>query len=222
MPPERPFTARDALLLVASLVAGITWAATAWPTLFHIFAHLFRWGGYSAAWGGYSASRMRHVDLAEAAEVIRVGSRLLAASLGPPTLMVVALASLGPRSARLAAWRRPGVMACAAAASVLLLEVAAYFLWPGVALGELTRAQGDARNNIVQLPRLSVGANLLGTIACGVGEHPGLAVAGVFFACWAAGLRPSGTSWLDRLGRLLGAAWIVAALGFLAVPILAR
>ncbi len=83
----------------------------------------------------------------------------------------------------------------------------------------MTRLQGDARNNVVQLPRLKEGANLAGAIACGVGEHPGLAVAGVFFGFWAAGTRPTGASWIDRLARGIGNAWIVATVGFLALAI---
>ena len=213
MTPGRPFAPRDAALLLASLVAGLTWAGSAWPTLSHIFTSSARYHATGSTWADPDGR-------AEAAGLIRIAARLLAATLGPPTLTVVLLASCRSHPGRRAAWRGPGVIACAAASAALILEVAAYPAWLLSMYGELTRAQGDARNNIVQLPRLRQGANLAGSIACGLGKHPGLAAVGVVFGRWMARLPTTGPSWLDRVGRWLAAGWIVAASGLALAPIL--
>jgi hypothetical protein len=63
-----------------------------------------------------------------------------------------------------------------------------------------------------------VTSSRLGAIALGLGESPGLAVAGAYLALWAAGLWRSEPTWIDRAGRALGWFWILAALAFIVLP----
>jgi hypothetical protein len=142
----------------------------------------------------------------------------------PPTLVVALLGFVGPRDLWRSRRRTVGEAACVAASVVLLAELAYFPIRMATLYAELTRLQGDGRNNIVQYPiaypfwrpnRMSIWATI-GAIPFDVGAHAGLAVVGVLLAFWFARIRPTNSTWLDRLGRILGAFWVAVAVGFLA------
>jgi hypothetical protein len=207
--PERPFSRADFYPLLAATLAGVAWACFTWPSQIHMYGwdlmFLGNRRGFQVLWG--------HRGMVLGA--IRVALRLLSDFCAPLTLAVLVIRLRRPRPG----FGQPGVVACAAASAVLLAEVASYPFNLITLFDELTRLQGSFRSNVVNYPRMREGSTIVGSIGSMVGEHPGLAVAGVFLGFWAAGLRGAGPSWVDRLGRALGLFWIVAALGFMAVPI---
>jgi hypothetical protein len=203
--PERPLTRLDASLLGIALALGIAWSWASWPILQHIYVR------------GPGFYRSKPVE-----NPVLLALHLASTVLTPPTWLVVVLAIRSPRPGR---WRRcfrqPGVAACVGASAVLLAEVARFPVRLVTLYGELTRFQGHVRNNIVQYPRMPDGLGyrvLVGSIAHDLGPHAGLAVLGVVLAFWSARIPTDGSSWIDRLGRVLAACWVALAIGFLVRP----
>ena len=60
--------------------------------------------------------------------------------------------------------------------------------------------------------------NAIGRTVCSLGEHPGLAVGGAWFALAVSGLGRRGSDPIERVARVLAMFWIVAAIVFLCLP----
>jgi hypothetical protein len=208
---ERRFTGLDACLLAGSLALGIGWARVSCPIVVHIYV------------GDFGQSML---DLSPPLAFFLVGLHMASIALMPPTLVLALLGFVGPREARRSSRRTIGVAACMAASAVLLAELAYFPIRMATLYGELTRIQFNTRNNIVQYPRdypfwppnhTSIWSTI-GAIPFDVGAHAGLAVIGVLLAFWFAKVAPTGSTWLDRLGRILGAFWVAVAVGFSVRP----
>jgi len=191
-PRGRPGLA-DAMILLAAIAVGLAWARGTSPR----------------GWGwDFDLLQFRPRTFGRLLMRIPLVIQLTLPALLSLTLACLALHLRRPRPAWRDALRRPGFAVCLAAA--LALAVAAPWPWlshelTGAALRLLTGASWAG---------WSTGAWLAGPRACdhassvltGAAEAAGFAALGARIALARAGDRGSG--WLDRLGRLLGMAWI--------------
>ncbi len=210
------FMAADAALVLGSLVLGGVWAVQAFPLLIHL-AHEdargpFAWLGQSGLhFGGY------HTAVGYHTLVFQRSLHAFAALFAPPTLILLILRLRRPRPPLACCFRQPGAMACAVASILLVLEVANRLLNLTNRIN-VTRMHQDLSvlgfDHVIEISP----ASRLGAIALGLGESPGLVVAGAYLALWAAGLWRSEPTWIDRTGRALGWFWILAALAFIVLP----
>jgi hypothetical protein len=210
----RRFTALDACLVLGSLVLGVAWAIQTVPLLTQLAGSdacgPFTW--LREANGGY------HTPLGYQTLQLQRSLHAVAALFAPLTLTLLILRVRRPRPPLTRCFRQPGATACAVASILLVLEVVNHFLNPTIRI-DMTRMHMDLFMGDLDLRIAVFPASRFGAIALGLGESPGLAVAGAYLALGAAGLWRSEPSWIDRAGRALGWFWILAALAFILLPI---
>ena len=129
--------------------------------------------------------------------------RAAAALLAPLTAAVVLLRLRQRRLPIRHRFRQPGEAGCAAASVVLVIEflnglsnvLDRFDLYRAI-----IRCQSNPLSWIWQLPRLPP-SSAIGRTVCSLGEHPGLAVAGAWFALAVSGFWRRGSDPIERLAR---------------------
>lgn len=205
---------RDALLLAGGLALGSlsVWAAGPLLRFVAIWSHTI--SKPPLALSDLDPNGLPHLT-----------QHLAAAALAPLTLAVAGLPLLRRGPERRAAGRLPGVVACRAVVAILILEAAQYPLYAhGLLYGELLRLQGDARNNIVQLPLNSPLTGdearwIFAAVVYRLGEHAGFVALGVLVAGRIIGQAAPPPSALNRLGVALATAWLAITLGLRLIPL---
>ncbi|WP_435008098.1 hypothetical protein P12x_005373 [Tundrisphaera lichenicola] len=183
-PPRRNFGLADAMILVAASAIGL--AATGWLT---------DGEPLKEAWEIFSTPPQDGWTIGNILMMVGLlGITFVVPSLAAWTLACLLMRFRDPRPARRRLVRQPGAMACLIATIVIGLSVVG-----GLAVWATTEP-----DDFIRSPRLS-GA-MFGSTQVG---------AAVLW-CWATMAisgrwRPEPT-WLDRLGRLLGLAWIALAI----------
>ena len=181
------FRALDAAPVLGSLVLGGVWAIQTVPLLVALAGDdargPFAWLGTSRhPWvGGY------HTTFGYSSLTLQRSFHALAALLAPPTLTLLILRLRRPRPPLARCFRQPGTTACAVASIVLVLEMVNHFLNLTIRI-DLTRIYLDLSVRDVDRVIEFSQSSRFGAIALGLGESPGLAVAGAFLALWAAGI----------------------------------
>lgn len=183
--PDRPFGIGDGLILVAATAAGLGLTRAVAPALSLDDLWEFLTTPPRGLWDPFYLDALLEL-------VVLVLTPMLMA--WTPACLLMRLRSPRPSRRRLA--RQPGAMACLFATSVCAIEVG--FL--------AARLAWDADS--YQWPRDYFKAVLLGSFPLGA------AVA----TCWATlilgGRWAPEPTWIDRLGRLLGATWLVVVAFF--------
>jgi hypothetical protein len=189
--PQRRFTTVDALTLVPAIALGVAWLVEARSVLHYL-------------------ERFDRL-------VLRQLLHPLAAFLTPLTLALLALRLRWPWPSLRSCLRQAGAVACSVAAVCVILEVFNHFLDLTTRLYDSVQLHNSAASYMLPTGRLP-GLTLFDSIAFSLGEAPGLAVAGAYLALWSAGLWRTESSWIDRVGRLVGWFWIILALAFIVLP----
>lgn len=215
----------DLLVILLSLTAGAAWVVTAWPLLVHIVAHgpketsvgpsFSREGGYFG-WLVHTSVKQWRTHALLVIESFRAAAALLA----PLTLAIVGLRLRRPRAPLRHLFRQPGAAGCAAASVVLLIELAnglTNVLYRFDLYRSSNRCQANIFSSIWQFP-LGPPSSAIARSAFSLGDHPGLAVGGAYFALAVSGLWRPGSDSVERFARALAMFWLVAALVFLCLP----
>jgi hypothetical protein len=189
MPPEtetrRGFGIADGLVLVAATAAGLGLGRALEPDL-----------PLWAVWGIVLRRPAAGWSFAEAVAKCRDFAAFVAApSLAAWTVGAFVLHLRRPRPRGRLRVRRPGWMACLAASAVILIA-AVLALWIGWTSG---------------FARLTRGGRLLVLVVFGA-TYAGAAVFWTWAAMAVSGRWRPSPSWTDRLGRVLGVAWILLGL----------
>jgi hypothetical protein len=189
----RPFRIGDGLLLVAA--TGVSLAGCRF--LFSLRDLI--WGDL---WKTSNSSAYATV------QAIAIGTApLVSILLTCLTLAVLVLRLVPPRPVRGRLWRQPGFLACVA--------VALTFAWKLAGLLVLVGA-GLATSGTTGLPAPGVLMGELMAILLLPRGNVGGAVLLVWCIAWASGRCRHEPSWVDRAGRVLGAAWVgITLLGVL-------
>ena len=222
---SRRITQFDRLVIQLALTVGTAWVATAWPLLIHIVASApgERESGPSPYPYGYYPGWTMPAPLqgwTMPSLLVLASCRAAAALLAPLTAAVVALRLRRPHPPLRHLFRRPGAAGCAAASVVVIIEFVNGLtnVLDGFDLyRSITRCQSNIFSNIWQYP-LGPTSNAIGRTVCSLGEHPGLAVGGAWFALAVSGLWRRGADPIERLCAVLAMFWIVAAFVFLCLP----
>jgi hypothetical protein len=210
-PTRRRLTALDAILIISAFGLGIFWASQTIPILGHLAANDDN--------GPFKSLKLTsHSSFAYHDLLLQRSLHTFAAFLAPPTVALLVLRFRRPRPPISRCFRQPGAMACAAASMSLCLEVFNQFLNLTIRFNTTRLSDDLATQYLVFAPRIPY-ASILGGIAFGMGESPGLVVAGAYLALWAAGLWRSERSWLDHTGRALAWLWIIMAQAFIVLPL---
>lgn len=225
-----PFRIGDLVLAVAVLAIAFAWTRAYWG---QVLASVPSWSWASGVAGG----RARHYTIG--------GDPLYNSARGLSALLLVAgatLASAGSvalviarrwhhRAARTPLWRarRPGALACLLTVAALLGTLA----WQAVRPSHLQAVThlfgpwyGEVRV-IASPPGMSWGRigderpvpDPLRTAPLCLPRWLGFAIGGAWLRLRASGAWRAEGSTLDRLGRVVGAYWIVAAVYFLVFPL---
>jgi hypothetical protein len=209
-PPGRPFTALDAILVLSSFLVGAAWSYECQPLILHLAGEQItrRFGDWRFVFSPIDRCSM----------IIRWSLPAVAALLAPPTLAILIARLRSPRPPLARCFRQPGTAACAVASIFLVLEVVNHFLNLTIRIG-MPRLVQDLYNSGANDATEFASAHGFGALAVGLGETPGLAVAGAYLALWASGLWRPAPTWIDRAGRTLGWFWILAALVLIVFPL---
>jgi hypothetical protein len=191
---KRPFGLADGLVLAAAIGAGLAANRTSWPGL------VLRW---------------RHSP--DAHRTIEYGLELVCPYLVTGTLAALAMRLRGPRPRLLRLLRQPGTVACVVALAALLPVLCRMAgPWTGGRFFQFTEhVVGPPGGR--EHPDVFHGHPRYLSSAWGIvfsGNRIGFAVAGAWFALFASGRWRSEASWIDRLGRAMGWAWIVLTVVF--------
>ncbi len=211
-PTARRLTALDAIFIVSACGLGAFWASQTIPILVHLATSDFNGPFMELKFATYSSFAYDSV-------LLRRSLHAFAAFLAPPTVALLVLRFRRPRPPIRRCFRQPGALACGAAAMCLCLEVVNHFLNLTIRFNTTRLSNDLSARYLLFAPKMSH-ASILGAVAFGMGETPGLAVAGAYLALRAAGLWRSERSWLDRSGRALGWLWIILALAFAVLPLI--
>jgi hypothetical protein len=209
-PPGRPFTALDAILVPGAFLLGAAWSFASQSLIVHLAReHVAR--RFGAWWGVESL-----ID--RCSMIVRWSVPALSALLAPPTLALLLARIRTPRPPLARCFRQPGTAACAVASIVLVLEVVNQYLNLTIRIG-MPRLVLDLWDWGANEATEFASPHRFGALAVGLGEMPGLAVAGAYLALWASGLWRPAQTWIDRAGRALGWFWILAALILIVFPL---
>lgn len=178
MDQERPFTLLDAMILIAAVAVGLVIVRATWPDWDFVLRHEVK---------GAIASSSRHGAL---------GTRLFLGvqhfiHMALPMLAALSAAALclrlrPPRPTTRRLVREPGYLASAIACLLVLLST----IWM---LGMLVAAPSTVRPTVMFVTHY---------------DRLGLGILGLWIGLlWTGRWRPR-SSWIDRLGRSLGWAWI--------------
>jgi hypothetical protein len=189
---KRPFGLADGLILAAAIGAGLAANRADWPR--------------------FGLPGRKSLDAHRTIEHVLV---LISPYLVTGTLASLAMRLRGPRPRLLRLTRQPGTVACAVAVTILFLLLC----WIA---GTRTRGRSFQLTEHVVGPPGSLGHPfhrhpMYLSIAWGIvfyGDRIGFAVAGAWFALLASGRWKSEASWIDRLGRAMGWAWIALTVVF--------
>jgi hypothetical protein len=119
------------------------------------------------------------------------------------TLAVLVLRLTPPRPRRRRLWRQPGFLACVAVAFSFGWKLAGIFVLVGAEL---------ATSGTTGLPALGALVGELMALLLVPRGNIGGSVLLVWSITWASGLWLPEPSWIDRAGRVLGAAWVAITL----------
>lgn len=180
----RPFGIADGLILVAALAAGMAAGRGTDPITYS-----------RVLWGQLASELFEQPSFGLFVEAFyEIGSVLVVPGVSALTLACLLMRVRGPRPDRGRLSRQPGFMACLAAAPVIALAVVVV-----LAVRALTDPDGP------HLMQRVLEAISFGSIQAG---------AAVVW-CWATlavgGRWAAEPTWVDRLGRVLGGAWILLA-----------
>jgi hypothetical protein len=195
----RPFGVVDAMLVIAAIAVGLWTNQTEWAWIVQSPQMRFRWRQWPTApfvmalWG---------------------------VSMALPHLFACTMAWLvmrvrRPRQSWKRIARRPGTAACLVACtpSIATMGLFAAFLVRSGRTGfdafvypYYDRLRFDVLHITPFVPRPTMGMTLVPW-----SDRVGFAVAGAWLTLWASGRWHPERSWIDRLGRVLGWAWIATA-----------
>jgi hypothetical protein len=180
-PAGRRFTIADAMALTAATAVGFAITAAAEPSSSRLVREVLR---VLSGPGGWTVEVLVGV-------FVDLSVLLILCGLVPWTPTLAALRLCRPRPPWHVLGRRPGAMACFVAASVVAMAAV-----PVLATWMLTSPTNDFRR------RVWWGCVLIGT------SQAGVAVLWCWLTMALSGRWRPEPSWIDRAGRLLGAAWI--------------
>lgn len=183
--PGRNLGVADGLIMVAATAAGLATSRMMAPDVTPV-----------AVWGVLSTPPPDGWSIGVIAGMFaELGTILVMPCLVAWSLACLLMRMRGPRPARRRLVRQPGAMACLVAMVVVGLSATG-----GLAIWVMTEP-----NNPHRVQRL-FGAVIFGSLQAG---------AAVLW-CWVTmalcGRRAPEPTWLDRLGRLIGAAWVAVAM----------
>jgi hypothetical protein len=215
------FRIKDAMLAIAATAIGFAWVQAQWDTI-QLFAGQYANQPHYTRWflGDRPFYQMTRVFTKDALYV--------ATAIVCPWMPLLMLgARRGGRCGPFWRARRPGAVACLAGTVVLIFELVGQALWPVAGVHQILYVTTDRPHariwgwqfyDDILFPTMAM-RDPLRTTLLWMPRHAGVVIGGAWLALMLAGAWRPERSWIDRLGRVIGVFWIIAACHFFLLPL---